>query len=175
VNPGALIEVVPTGLQHQSALPHQTEDTPVYLATIQHRNAGPINWFAPGAPPTNGTVSGAFAGHLAHNSVWNNVRQGVYVPQGAQVGSLAAVRLRRNAVQFVEEFDKLKAILDDGVACYKLAVSSRALKIAWRQGGLAALHQVLPPTPQFHIRLGLARAFDNPPVKCYLMVNGIHG
>ena len=78
-------------------------------------------------------------------------------------------------MQFVVEFDKLKAVLNDGNAPFKLAVSSVALKTAWRQGGLAAVQQALPVTQQFHIRLGLARAFDNPPEKCYLMVNGIHG
>jgi hypothetical protein len=175
VVPGASIDVNPTGQQHLSTFPHRTEDTPVNRATIKHVNAGPINWFAAGAPLTYGTVSDAFAGHVAYNSIWNNVRQGVYVAVGTQVGSLAAIRLSRSAVQFVEEFDKLKAVLDDGSTRYKLAVSSLALKSAWRLGGLAAVQQALPMTQQFHIRLGLARAFDNPPVKCYLMVNGIHG
>jgi len=174
VVPGASLDVTPAG-QHQSTFPHHTEDTPVNQATIRHVNPGPINWFAAGAPVTQGTVSAAFVGHIAHNSIWNNVRQGVYVPVGTHVGSLAAVRLSRDAVEFVEEFDKLKAVLNDGSARYKLAVSSVALKDAWRQGGLAAVQQGLPATRQFHIRLGLARAFDNPPEKCYLMVNGIHG
>ena len=173
--PGASIDVTPTGQHHASAFPHHTEDTLVDQATIHHVNGGPINWFAAGAPLTYGTVSGAFSGHVFHNSIWNNVLQGVYVPVGAQIGSLAAVRLPQTAVQFVEEFDKLKAVLNDGDAYYKLAVSSLALKTAWRQGGLAAVRQALPATPQFHIRLGLARAFGNPPDKCYLMVNGIHG
>ncbi len=171
----ASINVTPTGLPHSGAFPHRTEDKPVDQATIRHVNAGPINWFAPGAPLTYRTVSSAFSGHIVHNSIWNNVRQGVYVPVGTQVGSLAAVRLPRTAVQFVEEFDKLKAILNDGNAGYKLAVSSLVLKTAWRQGGLAAVHQALPATQHFHIRLGVARAFGNPPDKCYLMVNGIHG
>ncbi|MGH6680812.1 MAG: hypothetical protein ACREDL_18210, partial [Bradyrhizobium sp.] len=155
--------------------PHQTEGTLIDQATIRNVDAGPINWFAAGAPLTYGTVSGAFSGHIAHNSIWNNVLQGVYVPAGAQVGSLAAVRLPRAAVQFVEDFDKLKAVLNDGHARYKLAVSSVVLKTAWRQGDLAAVQQALPATQQLHIRLGLARAFGNPPDKCYLMVNGIHG
>jgi hypothetical protein len=166
ITPGATIDVVPNRDPHPSVFPHRTEDTPVDRATIQHLNAGPINWFAAGAPLAHGTVSAAFGGHIDHNSMWNNVKQGVYVQTGTQVASLAAVRLPRNAVQFVEEFDKLKAVLNDGSARYKLAVSSLVLKIAWRQGGLAAVQQALPATPQFHIRLGLARAFDNPPEKC---------
>jgi hypothetical protein len=173
--PGASIDVTPTGQHHASAFPHRTEDTLVDQATIHLVNGGPINWFAAGAPLAYGTVSAAFSGHIVHNRIWNNVLQGVYVPVGAQIGSLAAVRLPRTAVQFVEEFDKLKAVLNDGNAGYKLAVSSLALKTAWLQGGIAAVQQAVPATPQFHIRLGLARAFGNPPDKCYLMVNGIHG
>lgn len=172
--PGASIDVISTGQQHQSQFPHRTEDTPININSIQRVDAGPVNWFA-GAPPVHGTVSAAFAGHVSHNSVWQNVRQGAFVTLGTQVGSLGAISLPRNAVQFVEEFDKLKIILDDGSARYKLAVSSFALKTAWRQGGLGAAEQALPATRQLHIRLGLARAFDNPPEKCYLMMNGIHG
>jgi len=175
IMPGASIDVTPAGLPHPGAFPHRTEDTPVAEATIGQVNAGPIDWFATGAPLTHATVSSAFSDHIVHNSIWNNVRQGVYVPVGTHVGSLSAVRLPRTAVQFVEEFGKLKAILNDGDASYKLAVSSLALKTAWREGGLAAVQQLLPATKQFHIRLGLARAFGNPPDRCYLMVNGIHG
>lgn len=175
VAPGASIKVVPSGQQHPSAFPHHTEDTPVNSLDIQHLDAGPIDWFAGSAPPSHGTVLDAFAGHIAHNSVWNNIQQGVYVPVGTKVGSLAAVQLPGNAVEFVEEFEKLKVVLKDGNARYKLAVSSLVLKNAWQQDGLAGVRQALPASQQFHVRLGLARAFGNSPDKCYLMVNGIHG
>lgn len=174
IAPGASIDVAPTGQQHSSSFPHRTEDTPIQISSIQRLNGNPVNWFT-GAPPAFSNVSDAFAGHVAHNNVWRNIRQGVYVPVGTQIGSLGAIYLARNAIQFIEDFNKLKIVLDDGNACYKLAVSSLALKNAWRQGGLGAIQQALPTTHQFHIRLGLARAFGNPPEKCYLMVNGIHG
>lgn len=175
VSPGATIEVVPTGQQFASTFPHRTEDTPVASQSIHHVNAGPIDWFGANAPPTHATLSAAFGGHLLHNKVWNNVRQGAYVQVGTQGGSLAAVKLARAGVQFVEEFDKLKALLDDGDARYKVAVSSLVLKTAWRQGGVQAVYQALPSSARFHVRLGLARAFGQPAEKCYLMVNGIHG
>ena len=173
--PGATIDVVPTGRPHQSAFPHRTEDTVVDPARIRHVNAGPIDWFGANAPPAHNTVSAAFNNRIAHNSLWNNVTQGVHVPVGTPVGSLAAVELPRKAVRLVVQFNKLRVILDDGGARYNLPVSSWALKTAWRNGGLIAAKQALPRTPRFHIRLGLARAFGNQPVKCYLMVNGIHG
>jgi len=173
--PGVTIEVDPAGQPHRSAFPHLTEDTPVARQSIHHVHAGPIDWFGADAPPTHARLSAAFGGHLLHNSVWNNVRQGVYVQLGTQVGSLAAVDLARDSIQFVKDFDKLKALLDDGEARYKVAVSSLALKTAWRQGGVQAAHQALPTSARFHVRLGLARAFGQPAEKCYLMVNGVHG
>jgi hypothetical protein len=178
ISPGTTIEVESTAHQHASTFPHRTEDTPVAPQSIRHVNAGPIDWFGASAPPPHATLSAAFGGHLLYNSIWNNVRQGVYVQIGTQVGSLAAVDLARASIQLVEEFDKfkgvnkLKAILDDGEARYKVAASSLALKAGWRQGGLQALGQVLPASVRFHVRLGLARALGE---KCYLMVNGVHG
>lgn len=175
INPGATIDVVPTGQQHPGAYPHRTEDMAIIGGSITFVNAGPINWFAAGAPMTHATVSAAFGGQVTQNSIWQNVRQGVHVLVGAQVASLGAIRVPRNSIQFLEEFDKLKAVLNDGTVRYKLPVSSLALKSAWRQGGIPAVQQALPPSAEFHVRLGLARAFGNPPEKCYLMVNGIHG
>ena len=175
IAPGATVDVFPLNQQHQSAYPHRTEDAPIDVASIQLRNAGPIDWFAPAAPIAHASVSAAFGGHVAHNSVWNNSLQGVHVPIGTRVSSLSAVLVPRNAVQFLQEFAKLKVVLDDGIALYKLPISCLKLKSAWRQGGIPAVHQALPNSPQFHVRLGLARAFGSLPDKCYMMVNGIHG
>jgi len=175
VSPGVTIEADPAGQPYGSAFPHVTEDTPVARQNIRLVNADSIDWFGANAPPTQATLSAAFGGHLLHNSIWKNVRQGVYVRIGTQVRSLVAVDLARASIQFVEEFDKLKAFLSDGEARYKVAVSSLALKTAWRQGGVQAVHQALPTSPRFHVRLGLARAFGQPAEKCYLMVNGVHG
>ena len=132
-----------------------SQRTPRLLARVSHLvDAGPLDWFGANAPRTHATLSAAFGDHLLHNSIWNNVRQGVYVTVGTQIGSLAAAALARTSVQFVEDFDKLKAILDDGEARYKVAVSSLALKPPWRQGGVQAVYQALPKSARFHVRLG---------------------
>jgi hypothetical protein len=175
VSPGATIEAEPTGQQHGSVFPHLTEDTPINPQSIHHVNGGPIDWFGADAPPSQATLSAAFSGRLRENSIWNNVRQGVYVEVDTRIASLAAVNLARTSINFVTEFDKLRAVLDDGEARYKLAISSLALKIARQQGGVQAVREALPPSPRFHVRLGLARAFGQPAVGCYLMVNGVHG
>jgi len=76
-------------------------------------------------------------------------------------------------MSFSEEFEKLRAILYDGTARFRLPVSSRALNEAWRQGGLPAVKGALPAREVFCLRLGLTRPFGNPPDKCYLMINGV--
>jgi hypothetical protein len=180
INPGATIAFTPTGQTHPGAYPHSTEDTVVDAANISFVSVGPINWAGPQAPPTFATVSQAFPQFLTHNSVWNGARQGVYVPVASQIGSLSAVVLPKRSITFVEDVyrqepPKLKALLDDGQSTYKVPISSTAIKTAWRNGGLTAARAALPTSAHVHVRLGLARAFDSPPHKCYLMVNGIHG
>lgn len=176
IAPGVQTDVTPMGQVANSVYPHRTEDTPIIAGSIQTVNGGEAyNWFGAAVPTTFPTISAAFGGHVAHNSIWNGNRQGIHIPVGTVVGSLGAVSLPRTAITFEEDFGKLKAILDDGSASYKLAVSSHAIKLAWRQGGLNAVQNALPASNVFHIHLGLARAFGDPPTKCYMMVNGIHG
>jgi hypothetical protein len=175
VVPGATISVIATGQQHQSSFPHRTEDTIVGAGQIANIQPGPINWFGPAAPAVAPNVSTAFGGLVQHNSVWNGVLRGVHVPINANGPSLGGVSIPRANLGFVVEFDKLKATLNDGLATYKLPVSSASLKEAWRQGGVAAAFGALPQVKYLHIRLGLARAFGNPADKCYMMLNGVHG
>ncbi|WP_141245177.1 hypothetical protein [Mesorhizobium sp. WSM3860] len=175
VVPGATIQFLPTGQVHPGARPHSTEDTPVDANAIQLVDAGPINWIGGDSPAIFGTVAAAFDNHVANNNQWNGVFQGVYVPAGAETRSLGAIQIDRNAIELVESFEKLKAVVDDGHREYQLAVSSKVLKEAWRQGGINAARQALPGAARFHVRLGLARPFGNPADKCYMMVNGVHG
>lgn len=179
IDPGALLDFTPTGHPHNGAYPHRTEDTQVHPNHIVQVNAGPYNWFGPNGPASQPTVAAAFP-TMTPSSVWNNVRKSPYVAIGTQGISLAAIVRPRNALQFVEnqfgdDPPKLRVILNDGAACYNLAVSSRAIKSAWRQHGLQGIHNALPASPNVHVRLGLARAFGNPADRCYMMLNGVHG
>jgi hypothetical protein len=175
VAPGASLDVVPTGRAHTAYFPHLTEDTVVERDKIRHVSAGPINWFAPDAPATHASVAEAFDGHLVHNSVWKNIRQGVHVPLGTNARSLAALRVARSAIRFVKEFDRLKVVLNDGQEAYKLPVSSLRLKTVWQKDDFQAVWEAVPAAGPLHIRLGLARGYRNEPDKCYLMMNGIEG
>jgi hypothetical protein len=179
IAPGASIDVVPTGQQHQGAFPHRLEDTPVNLADIQLVHTGPIAWMAVGAPPTRATVDQAFGGNLAHSKVWNGARQGVHVPENTQIGSLSAVRLPVGDLTLFEDNYQgkrsLRAILDDGDACYNLPVVAKNLREVYRINGVGAARQVFAVQGDIHVRLGLARAWAGQPGKCSLMVNGIYG
>lgn len=124
--------------------------------------------------PTAPTLEESFEGHVEYNSVWNDCRQGVHVPAGAKVRSLWAIRVSRDRLRFTLDFDKLKAILDDGSAKYKLAISSKVLKETWRAGGLTAVAQALPASGNLHVRVGLARAWGSQPDKCYVSINGVY-
>lgn len=173
VVPGATLSVQSNGTQPNSAYPHRTEDTPIDPVSINLVSRGSGHWFGSNAPPTAATLVDAFEGNVRHNSSWDGVLQGVHVPAGVQSRSLWAVAIHRARLSLVEDFQKLKAILDDGAAKYKLAVSSCVLKEAWQNGGLAGADQALPRTGNLHVRVGLARTFGTRPDKCYVMVNGV--
>ncbi len=174
ITPGATVEITASGAQPNGAYPHLTEDLPIDLATINLVNLGPATWFGSNAPPTAATLSEAFENHIQNNSVWNGNRQGVHVQSGTQCRSLWAVRAERDAITFVEDFDRLKAVLDDDTASYKLAVSGRVLKETWRESGTQAINQLIAAATRLHVRVGLARAFEAQANKCFVMINGLN-
>jgi hypothetical protein len=169
--PGSLIHVQPSG-KPNGTFPHRTEDTPINSEMIQLVTAGFTDWTGSAAPPTSSTIMEGFSGNVLWNSIWQNIRQGVYVSERKQCASLAAIVVDRPRIALREDFGKLKAIVSDGQDQYKLAVSSRVLREAWEQGGLAAAEAVLPARDRLHVRVGLARTYQGEPVKCYLMLNG---
>jgi hypothetical protein len=175
VAPEVTLRVAPTGVAHGGAYPHSSEDTRIDPATAVVVDHGPTNWFGAGAPPLAATLQDAFEGNVQHSSIWDGRRQGVYVPLGTQTRSLWGVGVNRDHLQFVEDFGKLKAHLNDGDHTYKISVSSRVLKEAFRNGGIAAVNASLPANGGLHVRVGLARAWPpNHPTQCYTMINGVH-
>jgi len=175
VAPGATVEVSPTGRPDRSRYPHRSEDLLVDGTRIRSLEAPPVAWLGEDAPPAGTTLAAAFDGHLRHGEVRDNIRYGVHVPADLPVHSLGALELPRSLIRFVVDFGKLRLVLNDGEARYSLAVSSLALKTAWREGGIEAVRKALPRSHLLHIRVGLARPFGQPPDRCYAMVNGIHG
>ena len=92
---------------------------------------------------------------------------------GVQTRSLWGLEIPRQNIEFVTDFNKLKAVVVDANHEYIMAVSSKALKDAHRAGGDANVTALLPAQGALHVRLGLARAWGAHPDKCYLMVNGV--
>jgi hypothetical protein len=172
VTPGAAIEFRAVGWP-LSPYPHRTEDTLIDPNTISCTNNGPIAWFGRDAPPTAATLNEAFEGNLRNNACRDHCLRGVYVPAGTQTRSLYAVGVARHNLIFFEE-NKLRVQLYDGSQCYDLAVTGRALKELYRARGIDGVSASLPDTGPLHVRVGLARAWDDEPNKCYVMINGIY-
>jgi hypothetical protein len=168
---GITIRAVPKGTS-TGTYPHRTEDTPIDSSAIQSVNGTFSNWLGRGAPPVSDSLNNGFGENLKWNKVWDGVRQGVHVLPGTQCSSLVAVHMPAADLSFCELFEKLKATFSDGSNRYQVAVSSRVLKEAWRQGGLPAVRPALPTRATFHVRVGLAREYGNPG-KCYAMLNGV--
>jgi len=171
IAPGTVIRVNPHGTSN-GAFPHRTEDMPINVNSIAVLDRSFSEWIGPAAPAFSADMASGFSGNLQWKSVWEGIRQSVYVLPGTQSNSLIAIRVPRSSLTFSEAFEKLKATLNDGSAKYQLTVSSKALKEAWRHGGLQGVGNALPARGVFHIRVGLARAFQNPP-KCFAMLNGV--
>lgn len=168
---GKLILVNPQGVSN-GIFPHRTEDTPIDPTSIKTSKGVFSDWLGPSAPEVAPDLTSGFGGHLQWNREWNGVKQGVHVLPGVQCSSLIAGRIPISNLVFSEVFGKLKATLNDGAGTYQLTVSSKVLKEAWRSGGLQAVNHALPPRQDLHIRVGLARPFQDPP-KCFAMLNGV--
>jgi hypothetical protein len=173
VTPGALLRLAPAG-NANGEYPHLTEDTPIDLDGTSNIITAPMQWFDAEAPKVAATIAEAFEGQLQANSQFRGTNQGNYVARGTRTRSLWAVNVPRNNISFTDPFDSLKAVISDVSGSYQFAVSSKAIKEAWRIGGTAQIERLLPKTGQLHVRLGLARAYGDAPDKCYVMVNGIY-
>lgn len=171
IRPGVTIRVQQADASMRD-YPHRTEDQPVDPSAIQVIARGFGDWIAPGGPSASRSIETAFHGNTQKNSEFRGVYQGIYVLPGIQCPSLGSVNIKSHQIKLLEEFDSLKAEIYDGVRSYKLAVSSKKLREAWETDGVAGATAALPGRDLFHVRLGLAHAYGNPP-KCYMMLNGV--
>ena len=132
---GTTIRAVPKGAP-TGTYPHRTEDTPIDPSGVQSVNGMFLDWLGADAPPVADCLAVGFGETLKWNSVWDGVRRGVHVLPGTHCNSLVAVHVVDSDLSFCELFGKLKATFSDGTVRYQVAVSSRAIKEAWRKGGL---------------------------------------
>jgi hypothetical protein len=173
INPGVTVDFALTGAQSNGAFPHRTEDRIVDPNQVVAQNIPTPAWLSQASAARALTVQDAFNGYVQHNGEFNGRRQGVHIQTGVQTRSLWGLQIPRQNINFITDFDKLKAIVVDANHEYIIAVSSKILKDAYRAGGHASVNALLPAQGVLHVRLGLARAWGAQPDKCYLMVNGV--
>ncbi len=173
VDPGATIAVVPNRIRLRGDYPHRTEDLPIDLAPIENLPAAPVHWLGSDAPPSAATLTEAFEGNLRRTGLWRGHRRGAHVPTGARTCSLHGLRVPSHHLSFIEQGDRLRALLQDAEARYTLPVTSRSLCETWREEGIAAVRRCLPAGTDLHVRLGLARGFGEQRDRCYVMLNGV--
>jgi hypothetical protein len=175
---GSRIRVSPSLRAANGAQPHAREDVAVPADGVERVSGPRPAWQGADAPEVAESLARAFDNHLKHAFVKQGVRRLPFVPEGAETRSLTALRLERRAVQLVEAVHKdgtrkLRVVLDDGEARYDLPVVSRALRTAFRDGGVPAVQESLPRHGPMHVRIGLSRGWDAHPGKCFVMLNGI--
>jgi len=68
---------------------------------------------------------------------------------------------------------KLRAVLQDSDARYDLPEVSHLLLEKYRNGGLENLNKMLADVGDLHVRVGLARSWEERPGYCYAMINGV--
>jgi hypothetical protein len=178
VQPGAVIEFNTTGSAAGGSYPHRTEDTPIDLASVKLIGKGTQPWFGSGAPPLATTLAAAFQNSVQTTRVWDGARQGAYVKDGTEIGSLAGVRIVRPNLEFFEgDYDgkkSLRAYITDKDAQYSLPAVAKNLRELYRSSGVEAVNKLLPKNGNLHVRVGLARAWSAQPEKCTVMINGVY-
>jgi hypothetical protein len=173
IAPGVTCEVIPNRIHLHGDYPHRSEDLPIDLAPIDALPAAPVHWFGTDAPPIAATLAEAFGGNLRHTGFWRGHRRGTHVPAGTRTCSLHGLRVPSHHVSFIEDDERLRALLQDAEARYNLPVSSHSLREIWRVEGIAAVRRALPAGTDLHVRVGLARGFGDQRDRCYVMLNGV--
>jgi hypothetical protein len=101
-----------------------------------------------------------------------------YVPPGSDCGSLSGLAIDVDQLRLVDQIykedHKLRAeLLVDGHRL-NLSIGAKDFRQAFDKQGLAGAAALLPKHGRLHVRLGLARAWDGSPDRCYLQVNGLY-
>lgn len=156
------------------AFPHASEDTFIDERSMQILPR-PNDWRATFLQSESPGIDAVFGGALSQ-VMRGQVRKSPYVLPNAQCASLGAVRANAEDFRFYEDdFNpnkiKLRCRFSDGSAQFDLSVSSYRLRMRWRGIGVNQMNQKQGDFGQVHVRVGLARPFNN---VCYLMLNGLY-
>lgn len=175
ITTGCIIEVEPKGY-HRSSFPHSTEDTRV-TANVRVIDRSYRAWLDPASSPVvYPDLNRAFNGNVDLGAEWNNARK-ASVLENVHCPSLIGLRLNITQLEFFSDRykdgpQKLRVYLNDGIQKYNLPVTCKVLRQYFDDGGTRIVNQNLPDKDDVHVRIGLARAFENIP--CTVMLNAVH-
>jgi hypothetical protein len=101
-----------------------------------------------------------------------------FVPPGTNCGSLSGLSIDAAGLTLVDQIykndHKLRAQLTVDGHVLNLSVAAKDFRQAFDRQGIAGARALLPREGRAHVRLGLARAWDGAPDRCYLQVNGLY-
>lgn len=154
--------------------PHATEDRlvlqqPNAKILDQHTVAEIAQIVQPSVSPT---LLHAFGGQLVRANSGK-----AYVPADTATSSLGAIEVLPGAIHLYEDNlpgnkRRLRAVLQHAGLGYDLSVTADAAKERFLANGLPALVAEIQQAARLHVRVGLARAFNDAP--CYAQVNGLY-
>lgn len=176
VQVGSIIHVQSTGT-HKANFPHLTEDVEINASNIKLEKDRFTDWLGDDGPEGFSDLNAAFSGNIKYNKEFKGCKQGVYVPINTQCKSLIGMNIPTRSLEFFpNNFDvkKLKVRLKDESSHYEMSVSSHRLKSIYRQGGIEAINSITAGADYVHVRIGLARAWEDNPEKCFAMLNEVH-
>lgn len=169
-HPGHVVSFA--GDRPETALPHNAEDVVVRGEPRRARVLGDAAFRDILRRAEARSPAAVFGEHLRFDG------DKAYVPAGAACGSLSgqtidAARLRLSE-QVYRDDHGLRAELSVAGHALNLSVAAKNFKQAFRGEGLAAAQALVPKQGRVHVRLGLARPFDEQADRCYLQVNGLY-
>ena len=175
IRPGLKVQFSAADASPTGDFPHRTENM-IVDGKIKGIVEDPsFSWFGDRAPAVDASIEDAFQGFLRVHSSSTGINKGAFVPAGSRSRSLIALEAEAESLSlFVDEKSRLRGRLADPKGTYNLAVVSKSIRETWRLQGIDVVRSQLPTNGKLHIRIGLARPFDNQPDKCYLMINGVY-
>ena len=170
--PGNVVEFEAATPQKQT-YPHATEDVVVDIKTIRKVDAVAL-------ADLPGRVANSVAPSL--QAIFGDSLQisgsTAYVLADTNCSSLGAVEIARDAIQIFEDTRyqkrRLRGMVRVGAANLKMSITGSILRRIFLSEGLAGISAIFPAGGQIHMRIGLARPFDERPNKCYVQINGIY-
>ena len=179
VKPGLQVRFRISNKALSGDFPHRTENVTVDEKIELAGKGASFIWFGDEAPYGASTLAEAFPVFLRGEKRADGAIKGNFIPAGSQTHSLCGLNLPAESLRFKQEINykgnkQLRAEFIDVNGRYNLPVVAKNLLDLYDSDGVDCVNRSLPTTGRLHIRIGLARPFDNQPNQCYVMMNGVN-